>query len=443
MIKRLQKLFGGLAQAVYNIATNEEIGIGFKTYEEMLFNSPTSISPFNDAQWNLIMQWYKIFAYISGSLILIAVVIISYKMIISSINTIQRNEVKQNLLNLCFGGIAIATFPIFIRFLLFLNNTLVNMLVKIIAGGEVNNLLDNKFLSSITTGNPIATALVISMFIYIFVKLNIKFIVRGFTLIVFTIFTPIVVGLWIINKNVTAVAIWSGQIMINVFMQFIYCFLFLLFSSFISASAGWAVTLIWAMMLLPIADVLLNCLQNLTSRIAGLDNNEVAMRGVGLGTALGTGIGYSISAIKTQFSNPNGLNNANGISGFVGRIKNFVNPQISLTDETDYNGNINPIRNVIRTQHQTTNEKITKSDSQTQIASRMTDNGSLKSVGSRIVNAAYQGSKTYLRVGAQMAEGDFSKNKQIQNKNDNNNTYITQKNIDDLKTEKLGDVDEK
>lgn len=189
MIKRLQKLFGGLAQAVYNIATNEEIGIGFKTYEEMLFNSPTSISPFNDAQWNLIMQWYKIFAYISGSLILIAVVIISYKMIISSINTIQRN--------------------------------------------------------------------------------------------------------------------------------------------------------------------------------------------------------------------------------------------------------------VIRTQHQTTNEKITKSDSQTQIASRMSDNGSLKSVGSKIVNAAYQGSKTYLRVGAQMAEGDFSKNKQIQNKNDNNNTYITQKNIDDLKTEKLGDVDEK
>lgn len=259
----------------------------------------------------------------------------------------------------------------------------------------------------------------------------------------FTIFTPIVVGLWIINKNVTAVAIWSGQIMINVFMQFIYCFLFLLFSSFISASAGWAVTLIWAMMLLPIADVLLNCLQNLTSRIAGLDNNEVAMRGVGLGTTLGTGIGYSISAIKTQFSNPNGPNNANGISGFVGRIKNFVNPQISLTDETDYNGNINPIRNVIRTQHQTTNEKITKSDSQTQIASRMTDNGSLKSVGSKIVNAAYQGSKTYLRVGAQMAEGDFSKNKQIQNKNDNNNTYITQKNIDDLKTEKLGDVDEK
>lgn len=88
-------------------------------------------------------------------------------------------------------------------------------------------------LTSIKTGNAITTALVIAMFIYLFVKLNIKFIVRQFTIIIFTIFTPIAAGLWIINKNVTAASIWAGQIIMNIFMQFIYCFLFLIYLAFL------------------------------------------------------------------------------------------------------------------------------------------------------------------------------------------------------------------
>ena len=35
--KTIAKTIGGIAQAVYNIATDEELDIGFKTYEEMLF----------------------------------------------------------------------------------------------------------------------------------------------------------------------------------------------------------------------------------------------------------------------------------------------------------------------------------------------------------------------------------------------------------------------
>ena len=90
-------------------------------------------------------------------------------------------------------------------------------------------------LTSIKTGNAITTALVIAMFIYLFVKLNIKFIVRQFTIIIFTIFTPIAAALWIVNKNVTAAAIWGGQIIMNIFMQFIYCFLFLIYLAFLPA----------------------------------------------------------------------------------------------------------------------------------------------------------------------------------------------------------------
>ncbi len=101
-----------------------------------------------------------------------------------------------------------------------------------------------------------------------------------------------------INKNTTAVIIWIGQIMVNVFMQFVYCFLFLLFSSFLPIMGGWAVTLIWAMMILPVADVLMNCLQSLTSRIAGVNNNEITMKSMGMFGGLGGAIGYSFCCLS-------------------------------------------------------------------------------------------------------------------------------------------------
>ena len=54
------------------------------------------------------------------------------------------------------------------------------------------------------------------------------------------------------------------------------------------------------MMILPLADSLMNCLQNLTSRIAGVDNEMMTGRVMGMGTMIGFGLG----AIKEQFRTP-------------------------------------------------------------------------------------------------------------------------------------------
>lgn len=78
--KTIAKTIGGIAQAAYDIATNEDLDIGFKTYEDMVFKGQ---SPFSNEEWHLAMVWYRVFAYISGSLILIGVISISYKMIAS------------------------------------------------------------------------------------------------------------------------------------------------------------------------------------------------------------------------------------------------------------------------------------------------------------------------------------------------------------------------
>lgn len=191
--KIIAGMIGGIAQTIFDFATSDSIGVGFKDYDELIFNEnldEKSIAPFTNEIWEKVMQWYRIFEVVTESLILIATIILAYKIMTAGNSTIKKNEAKDSLMRLFLGGIAIALAPFFIRFLLFLNNNLVKLLVSS-ANNSLDGLLGESMISSIKTGNAITTAIVISMFIYLFVKLNIKFIIRQFTLIIFTVFTPI------------------------------------------------------------------------------------------------------------------------------------------------------------------------------------------------------------------------------------------------------------
>lgn len=207
-------------------------------------------------------------------------------------------------------------------------------MVKIIVGksnGSLDGLLGNSILSNISTGNAILTSIIIAMFAYLFVKLNIKFIIRQFTLIVFTIFTPIVATLWIINRRAIGASIWFGQIMINAFMQFIYAFLFLIYLTFLPSNDGWAVSLLWAMMILPLADVLQNTLQNLVSRIAGIQNDEIANRGIGMAHEMG----HTVKAFAYQFGDGRGSD----------ILKRFMS-KTTVKHEDNSQTNTNPVETV-------------------------------------------------------------------------------------------------
>ena len=438
----------------------EDSNVGFKDYDDLIFNGnrlDDSLSPFTSSLWSKTMKWYGIFSTISGSLILIAVFILGYKIIVAGMNTARKNEVKESLMRLCFGGVAIALAPIFIRLMLFLNNSMVYLILNASNNTSLGDKLGESMLTSISTGNAIATALVIAMFIYLFVKLNIKFIVRQFTIIIFTIFTPVAAGLWIINKNVTAASIWAGQIIMNIFMQFIYCFLFLIYLAFLPSGSGWAVSLIWAMMILPLADALQNCFQNLTSRIAGVDNEQMTNRVIGMGAMLGFGLG----AIKEQFNSPssnnnNGNGNNGGLKGFIDRAKSVVNPSMNLSPEKDYNGNVNPIRTVLpkeitntNTNNVNNNISIPTSNGKNKESISNGTASTPKSVVGKVAKTGFQATKAYLSVGAKMADGDFSSykgsNKQMSTKSNYQNVEYMQ-NIQKLTNEnnarKLGDQNE-
>lgn len=433
--KIIAKMIGGLAETVFDLTTKEEFGVGFKNYDELIFgNNQTDLSPFTEENWNLMMDWYWRIATIIGGPILIAIVILAWKMIVAGMSEDKRVEAKDNLLRLFFGAAAIGMAPIFVKFVLLLNNSLVKMLVAY-THGSLDDLLGNSLLTNINTGNAIATAIVIAMFAYLFVKINIKFIIRQFTLIVFTIFTPIVAIFWILNKRTIASSIWFGQIIINAFMQFVYTFLFLIYMSFLPESAGWAVSLLWAMMILPLADALQNTMQNLVSRIAGVDNEELANRGIGMASAMG----YTVKSIAYQFKgnteNSEDIGNEeNKEEGqdFISRIINRSTKTTSKPLEGTSLAGTNYESNSYNIMDDSKAENINKSQELDQTNQKQINRESKASTGGSI-KKAYNIGKEAMNLGMYMAEG---RNYRTNNYNEQDRKY-QRHNINNTRKEDL------
>lgn len=211
-------------------------------------------------------------------------------------------------------------------------------------------------------------------------------------------------------------------------------------------------------MILPLADALQNCLQDLTSRIAGLDNEQMSGRAMGMGAMLG----YSLGAIKEQFNSPtnnttnnnktDGTKSSSGFSGFVDRAKSIINPNFNLSAEKDYDGNTNPIRDVIHTKSNTitnpnSNVNLGKEYSSVNNQKTETVKTSKTTVASNIAKTAYKGTKAYLNIGARMAEGDFTRNNYKPHKSNHKNNFQSTEYINNLANntntmQKLGDDNE-
>lgn len=419
--KIIAKMIGGIAEGVFSLTTNEELGVGFKEYDELIFgNTDNDIAPFTDEQWLKIMNWYKIMTSIVGIPILIAVIVLAYKIIIGGFNVEKRNEAKDNLLRLFFGGVAIALAPLFVKLMIYLNNNLVKILVLQANGGSLNDLLGNSILSNIRTGNAILTALVIAMFAYLFAKLNIKFMIRHFTILVFTIFTPVVATLWIMNRRAIGASLWFGEILVNCFMQFVYAFLFLVYLNFLPVTGGWAVSLIWALMILPLAEALLNVFHNLISRIAGVPSEEITQRGFGMASNMA----YTLRAFTYQFKNPENTGNGNS----SGLLASFLN-KTSVIGNKETPTNTNPVQtNVEKTKPVKTNPikaNEIKTKDTNRINEKNTNNVNPISERNKPFKKATKAGKEFAKTGMYMAEGRNI----LPNKNANRSKYRNKKDI--------------
>ena len=212
--------------------------------------------------------------------------------------------------------------------------------------------------------------------------------------------------------------------------------------------------------MLPLADALQNTLQNLTSRLAGVNNEQVSGRAMGIGAMLG----YSVGTIKEQFKTQNdnvknggatsnhNNNNSNdnstgsGLQGFISRAKSIVSPTMNMTDEKAYDGNTNPIRNVIQKEKSNNNAYVQANtiSRESNLKSTDTSNGTVnnvvrtnvnaesnntenenkyspKKVASKVAKTGFNATKAYVGMGAKLAEGDFSDYKYQNNRRKQNN----------------------
>ena len=189
------------------------------------------------------------------------------------------------------------------------------------------------------------------------------------------------------------------------------------------------------MMILPLASTIQNSLQDLTSRICGVDTNAQATQAFAMGGVAGGAIGYGIS--NSTASNMQGQNNNGQQQSFVSRVKNFVNPQMNLTPEKDFNGNINPIRDVIPNGNANTKQE-------------KANTGTGK--GSKVASALKTGAKgtakaagAYLSMGRRMVEGDANvnfKNKANEPKKQMQHTEYINNMRENQPKERLGEKNE-
>lgn len=279
---------------------------GLKGFDELVFNKDKNgnmmsedqknLLPFTQDEWNKLNTWYNGISVSVSSLALVAVVITAFKLMGSGKNPSLRSEAMDSAWRWIWALLLIPAAPIFVHVVFVLNTAMVDTLWNV-AQGVITGTIDDKLsltngtLSTLKTGSVLGTAIVKLAYAGIGLYLNFVFMLRKYALIVIFVFTPIMVWMWAINKNVNAAMIWMGEIISNAFLQSAYALVFLVFLTF-TASSNWLSALIWAIAVIPLGEMIRNSVQGLFTRMSGFDEAGTAgrvMGFLGLGSVMGAG----------------------------------------------------------------------------------------------------------------------------------------------------------
>jgi hypothetical protein len=282
--------------------------MGMGEIKEIIFavnsgaDSFTQPAPYSSEQWQKMDSLYGSMILLTLALGLILILVTAYKFIYAGVNKRPevRAEASESLWRWILVLLIIAAAPVVVRALFAINNALTSFIAGIIQAENISTSFND-----LQTGNVLITALVEFMFAWNRLFIGLIFFIRNWIVWTIYIFTPIMALLWGINKNVTAAAIWLGEMLSNAFLQTAYAFAFMVVALFISTGSGsvdtagvapsWAATLIGVYMIPSLANILRNSLQGLWTRWAGFDEE-------GLARQLGRGIVFAsagVAGVKT------------------------------------------------------------------------------------------------------------------------------------------------
>ena len=147
-------------------------------------------------------------------------------------------------------------------------------------------------------------------------------------------------------------------------------------------------------------------MQNLVSRIAGVNNEELANRGIGMGAAMG----YTIKSIAYQFKGNNEENGATQQPDFISKVVNKTNnvesKPIDAVSYESYSKNAMEDKNSSQVVNATnlTENKINNNNVSNEIKNTNSHSG---------IRKAFNVGKEFMNLGMYMAEGrNFRTNSQ-------------------------------
>ncbi|MGO0123019.1 hypothetical protein [Desulfothermobacter acidiphilus] len=201
---------------------------GFKDLDHLVFDKPQNWdsllhpAPFSEQQWQKLDHLYYGMVGVAWALYLVLTLVASGRFMSGGFNKSPeaRAEGKATLWRMLFALVIMIGAPVLVRAFFVLANAVQVGIAD--AAKSSSGLLDRGFVESVATGSVLGTAIVKCAFAWITFQVNIIFWVRDVVMSVMYAFTPLMAVLWAANRNVTAAAVWLGELLTNAFLPAAY-----------------------------------------------------------------------------------------------------------------------------------------------------------------------------------------------------------------------------
>jgi hypothetical protein len=292
-----EKIVAALAEFPLNMAEGLAKKGGFKSLDRLVFAEGLSQEerarlPWDsEAEVRAVRDWYKFLCLVTAPFYVVVVAVTAFRLMIGSPDPAARAEAMDSVRRWFLAVAAVVLAPFAVELFMALTGLLVDAIKGAFQGvaGPLNRGVGDWGIDfagiKVATGSFLGTAMVKVAFFFIYCYFNVLYIVRKLALTVFYAFTPIMALLWAINRNVTAAAVWLGEIASNAFMPvahaLVLCTILLMADvKNVGQGGSWITILVMLYTLVPLAEALRNSLQALFTNWAGFREERAAWRGL-------------------------------------------------------------------------------------------------------------------------------------------------------------------
>lgn len=258
---------------------------GFDDLNALLFSLPTNWNderypaPLDQETWDMLDTLYGGISIVAYGLFMLLPLVASFRFLGGAFTKSPRAraEAMQTLWRMVIAAVAIMAIPAMFRMFLIAANAIQGLVATAIENSYSEGLgISGEFLENIRTGSVLLTSIVRIGFVFIGLQIGVLYAVRKIVLSTMYVFTPLMLVLWVIKKDITAASVWVGEMLTNSFLLTAYALSAGVVAFILGGSQSWVVKLLAVYMIVPLGNTLRNGLQNLFTRWAGIDEERIA-----------------------------------------------------------------------------------------------------------------------------------------------------------------------